>query len=154
MDNNYLAHYGVLGMKWGIRRYQPYSVRGRISGKSGREIGEARKKAPSHEDLLKSTNAKEVYKNRDQLSDKELRDRVNRMQTEQQLKQIVESSSKKGEGFTKRLLKAIGNGAIVAISAATVNAGKKAVIALMEDPSILGDAKNVLVWLSEPWVTI
>lgn len=24
MNNNYLAHYGILGMHWGIRRFQPY----------------------------------------------------------------------------------------------------------------------------------
>lgn len=50
MKQNELAHYGILGMRWGIRRFQPYSVRGRKSGKRGKEIGEARKASRSTRD--------------------------------------------------------------------------------------------------------
>lgn len=53
---NELYHYGVLGMKWGIRRYQPYSLISRKSGEGGKEIGTAKKASKS--DSLKSTISK------------------------------------------------------------------------------------------------
>ena len=51
---DYLAHHGVVGMHWGIRRYQPYSVRPRGSGKGGKEIGEAKALTKSINKAVKS----------------------------------------------------------------------------------------------------
>lgn len=39
---NILAHHGIKGMHWGIRRFQSYETVPRESGKGGKEVGEAK----------------------------------------------------------------------------------------------------------------
>ena len=81
MDNE-LYHYGVLGMKWGIRRSKPsYSNQGRRSKKNKLVIDPSYKKAHSKK--------KAKY-----MSDNELREINNRLNAERQYKDLTRTKSK------------------------------------------------------------
>lgn len=49
-----LKHYGVIGMHWGVRRYQPYETVPRGSGEGGKEIGQAAKIAKRNKKTAKN----------------------------------------------------------------------------------------------------
>lgn len=97
MENNYiltsdgeLYHWGVKGMKWGVRRYQNKDGSLKPAGKKRR-----RQQEDEHEDYKKAHDNKSV-KN---MSDAELRARNNRLQMEAQYSKLTEKKISAGRKF-------------------------------------------------------
>ena len=111
MTDNELYHYGILGMKWGVRRYQnkdgtrTTAGKKRYFGKDGSgkstkpEIIEKRKKK-----ILSSRSAKMLYDNADLFSDSELQSAYNRLSLERNIKSLDSTDVNKGKGFVDRAL--------------------------------------------------
>lgn len=70
---NDIEHYGVVGMHWGVRRFQPYSLIPRKSGKGGKETGQAKKASKSSGALSRTVgklkNRKAVIKSSKKVSE-------------------------------------------------------------------------------------
>lgn len=99
MDNNELTHWGIRGMRWGVRRYQNKDGSLTAAGKKRRGIddsgdNDSESTEAKRERLLKSTNASELYKNRNLLTTAELNERLNRIDTERRLSEAAAKESK------------------------------------------------------------
>lgn len=84
----YLLHYGVKGMKWGVRKDRTISSSERRRLKKEASIEKKRTKA-----LDRRTSARYTYRQRKHLTDAELRSRINRLQMEKQLKDLSRADS-------------------------------------------------------------
>lgn len=77
-----LYHYGIPGMKWGVRRYRKKD--GSLTRAGRKRYGDDR-----HEDYKKAHDKKSVSL----MSDKELRERNNRLQAERQYKDLTKKTN-------------------------------------------------------------
>lgn len=113
-DTEYLEHHGILGQKWGVRRFQ------RADG-TRTAAGKKREKYKSV-----SQEANEVLKNRDKYSDQELQSRVNRLNNAARLRDLAgRDPEKKGsllDRYTNTAKKVL---LTASTTAAVIATGKK-----------------------------
>lgn len=93
-----LCHYGVLGMKWGRRRYQ---------NKDGSLTPAGRKRYSSEDERVKESRRNDV-KNRRTLSDSDIRKKIERLKLENELKQLTAQDLSPGRKAVSDVLKTSG----------------------------------------------
>lgn len=96
MMSKELYHYGVLGMKWGRRRYQ--NKDGTLTA-----AGKARRNAQIKKER------KSDSKNRRLLSDRELKQKIERLKLEKQLKELTAEDVSPGRTYASGIIKNAGS---------------------------------------------
>ena len=107
MDNT-LMHYGIKGMKWGIRR-TPEQLGHKP--RSNRVSNYVQRKRNAHNPDLPHYNKKasEVYRDMDQMTDQELQKAINRLNMQQQVKRMNPDVVQQGQSAMKRYAAVLGS---------------------------------------------
>lgn len=94
-SSNYICHYGIKGMKWGIRRTEA-------------QLRRVRGKLDSDNNKKEISRRKQVNKNRRTISDESLRKEVSRLELEKKYKNLVEEDIHPGRTAVTKFLKSTG----------------------------------------------
>ena len=119
MYNNELYHHGILGMKWGVRRYQ---------NSDGSLTSAGRKRQAKKENKAVRKERATAKKNRRILSDADIQKRINRLKSEQELSKLTEQDLHPGRSAVGRVIGSAGNKVVTAAVAGATAYAVKAIL--------------------------
>lgn len=93
-----LYHYGILGMKWGIRRFQPYP---KGQGHKGKFLGRKTKDQKKVEKQRAKPPSKKAIKD---MTDQELKEVVDRLQMEKRYRDLTTAQKSQGQKLVADIL--------------------------------------------------
>lgn len=106
MEKNELVHHGIKGMKWGVRRTEAQLARTRGITKSDEKSSSTSTKK------IESTKRKKMS----EMSDEELRRVINRLQLEQQYRNLNPEKVSIGEKFANKVIKDIVDPVVIEVA--------------------------------------
>lgn len=119
MENSRLYHHGILGMKWGVRRFQ--NKDGSLTSAGKRHQEQNSKAKPGSNNNKKKGHNTNNGKNIKKLSDDELRKRINRLELEKRYEALSKTEQKSkmfdGKRFVTQVLE--NSGKVVATQLST-----------------------------------
>lgn len=129
MERSELKHWGIKGMKWGVRRYQNKDGSLTPAGKKRYSDGSTSSSSTSKSS---QTSQQPKKKTVSEMSDQEIRDAVNRLRLEQDYAKLNPEKVSRGKKFVDNLLDET-------LSGVARGAGSASAIAVTSLGKILGE---------------
>lgn len=115
MDEKILTHHGIKGMKWGVRR-------------TPSQLGHKTSSKYKSADDKKKIEMKNAAKNRRLLSDADLKQRIERIKMEKQLKELTDEEISPGKKLVKDVLANSGKKVAATVATGALLYGTKAAL--------------------------